>query len=82
MKIKGRNITDLELDVWRLIAMGLTRKKMAQKLCYETRDGPAWVTRSLYRKIGAHCAADATRLAIQYGVITVEPLETDMVLPE
>lgn len=72
MTINGKNITDLELRVWRFVAMGYTRKRIARETGHGDREGPASVCRILYRKIGAHCAADATRLAVKHRVIHVE----------
>jgi DNA-binding CsgD family transcriptional regulator len=71
MKVNDKEITPRELAVWTCIALGLTRKETTAKLG-AGEHAAANAARPLYRKIGAKCKADATRLAVKHGVIVVE----------
>lgn len=63
-------ISPRQLEIWRMTATGMLCKEIAWEL------GIGWKTvekhrYELYRRIGAKGIADLTRMAIEYGVITV-----------
>lgn len=69
--LKKLRITERQRAVWICIAMGQTRKEMTKTTGY-TENAASSSARLLYQKSGAKCVADATRLAVRYGVIAVE----------
>lgn len=73
MTVNGKTITPRQLDVWRLIGLGRSRKLIAAELGIKP-DTVCLHSRRLYRRLDCHCAADATRLAVQHGVIVVRVL--------
>lgn len=64
------HVTSAEHAIWRLIAEGNTNKEMGVRLKISLKTVDKHRTR-LYAKIGARCQADATRKAVEYGVITI-----------
>ena len=63
-----RILTEREQEVLRLIALGLTNKKIAEKLFISVKTVDTHRTRIL-QKLGAHTAADLVRYAIKIGLI-------------
>lgn len=62
-----------QVEVWRLVAEGLTNKEVAVRL--GLKEGTACKHRDLVReKLGVRNAADLTREAVRFGVIRVEVL--------
>jgi|KBSSwiStaDraftv2_1062776.scaffolds.fasta_scaffold00022_224 DNA-binding CsgD family transcriptional regulator len=77
--VNGFKITEREYQIWEMMANGKSAKEIAT-VCdvgtktIETQRG------HLYKKINAKCLADAVRLAVRYGVITVEVIKPTAVL--
>lgn len=71
MKVNGQYITPRQLEVWRLVALGLTRKEIAAELNISVNGVPNHL-RKLYKSINAHKTADVTRAAVAHRVITVD----------
>ena len=57
-----------EGEVLRLVATGLTNAEVAEKLFLSTRTVD-WHLSSIYRKLGLHSRAEATRFAIEHGLL-------------
>ena len=66
-----RILTEREQEVLRLIALGLTNKKIAEKLVISVKTVDTHRTRIL-QKLGAHTAADLVRYAIKIGLIEIQ----------
>ena len=67
-EIENRILTEREQEVLRLIALGLTNKKIAEKLFISVKTVDTHRTRIL-QKLGAHTAVDLVRYAIKIGLI-------------
>ena len=65
---ENRILTEREQEVLRLIALGLTNKKIAEKLFISVKTVDTHRTRIL-QKLDAHTAADLVRYAIKIGLI-------------
>jgi len=70
-EIENRILTEREQEVLRLIALGLTNKKIAEKLVISVKTVDTHRTRIL-QKLGAHTAADLVRYAIKIGLIEIQ----------
>ena len=70
-EIENRILTKREQEVLRLIALGLTNKKIAEKLVISVKTVDTHRTRIL-QKLGAHTAADLVRYAIKIGLIEIQ----------
>ena len=57
-----------EAEVLRLVAMGLTNAEVAGKLYLSSRTVD-WHLSSIYRKLGLHSRAEATRFVIEHGLL-------------
>ena len=57
-----------EAEVLRLVATGLTNSEVAGKLFLSSRTVD-WHLGSIYRKLGLHSRAEATRFAIEHGLL-------------
>ena len=57
-----------EVDVLRLVATGLTNAEVADKLFLSSRTVD-WHMGSIYRKLGIHSRAEATRFAAEHGLL-------------
>jgi predicted ATPase/DNA-binding CsgD family transcriptional regulator len=57
-----------EAEVLRLVATGLTNAEVAEKLFLSSRTVD-WHLSSIYRKLGLHSRAEATRFAAQHGLL-------------
>jgi DNA-binding NarL/FixJ family response regulator len=57
-----------EAEVLRLVATGLTNAEVAGKLFLSPRTID-WHLSSIYRKLGSHSRAEATRFAIEHGLL-------------
>ena len=57
-----------EVDVLRLVAAGLTNAEVAEKLFLSPRTVD-WHLSSIYRKLGLHSRAEATRFASEHGLL-------------
>jgi predicted ATPase/DNA-binding CsgD family transcriptional regulator len=57
-----------EAQVLRLVATGLTNAEVAEKLFLSSRTVD-WHLSSIYRKLGLHSRAEATRFAAQHGLL-------------
>jgi predicted ATPase/DNA-binding CsgD family transcriptional regulator len=57
-----------EVDVLRLVATGLTDAGVAEKLFISPRT-VNWHLGSIYRKLGFHSRAEATRFAVEHGLL-------------
>ena len=68
---ENRILTEREQEVLRLIALGLTNKKIAEKLFISVKTVDTHRTRIL-QKLGAHTAADLVRYAIKIGIIEIQ----------
>lgn len=68
---ENRILTEREQEVLRLIALGLTNKKIAEKLFISVKTVDTHRTRIL-QKLGAHTAADLVRYAIKIGLIEIQ----------
>jgi DNA-binding NarL/FixJ family response regulator len=66
-----RILTEREQEVLRLIALGLTNKKIAEKLVISVKTVDTHRTRIL-QKLDAHTAADLVRYAIKIGLIEIQ----------
>lgn len=65
-------VSEREFEVWRLVALGKATKEIASVMGIEIKTAEHH-RESLYQKLGAHNAADATRKAVAYGVVTIDP---------
>jgi len=70
-EIENRILTEREQEVLRLIALGLTNKKIAEKLVISVKTVDTHRTRIL-QKLDAHTAADLVRYAIKIGLIEIQ----------
>ena len=70
-EIENRILTKREQEVLRLIALGLTNKKIAEKLVISVKTVDTHRTRIL-QKLDAHTAADLVRYAIKIGIIEIQ----------
>jgi len=70
-EIENRILTKREQEVLRLIALGLTNKKIAEKLVISVKTVDTHRTRIL-QKLDAHTAADLVRYAIKIGLIEIQ----------
>jgi non-specific serine/threonine protein kinase len=57
-----------EIEVLRLVATGLTNAEVAEKLFISPRT-VNWHLGSIYRKLGFHSRAEATRFAVEHGLL-------------
>jgi len=57
-----------EVEVLRLVATGLTSAEVAEKLFLSSRTVD-WHLGSIYRKLGFHSRAEATRFAVEHGLL-------------
>ena len=57
-----------EVEVLRLVARGLTNAKIAEKLFLSSRTVD-WHLSSIYRKLGVHSRTEATRFAVEHGLL-------------
>ncbi len=57
-----------EVDVLRLVAAGLTNAEVAERLFLSPRTVD-WHLSSIYRKLGLHSRAEATRFAAEHGLL-------------
>jgi DNA-binding NarL/FixJ family response regulator len=57
-----------ESEVLRLVATGLTNAEVAERLFLSSRTVD-WHTGSIYRKLGLHSRAEATRFASEHGLL-------------
>ena len=57
-----------EAEVLHLVATGLTNAEVAGKLFLSPRTVD-WHLSSIYRKLGSHSRAEATRFAIEHGLL-------------
>jgi DNA-binding NarL/FixJ family response regulator len=57
-----------EVDVLRLVADGMTNAEVAKDLFLSSRTVD-WHLSSIYRKLGLHSRAEATRFAAEHGLI-------------
>ncbi len=57
-----------EVEVLRLVAAGLTNAEVAGKLFISPRT-VNWHLGSIYRKLGFHSRAEATRFAVEHGLL-------------
>ncbi len=57
-----------EVDVLRLVATGLTNAEVAGELFLSSRT-VNWHLGSIYRKLGFHSRTEATRFAIEHGLL-------------
>jgi predicted ATPase/DNA-binding CsgD family transcriptional regulator len=57
-----------EAEVLRLVATGMTNAEVAEKLFLSSRTVD-WHLGSIYRKLGLHSRAEATRVAAQHGLL-------------
>ena len=57
-----------EVDVLRLVAAGLTNADVAEKLILSSRT-VGWHLGSIYRKLEAHSRTEATRFAVEHGLL-------------
>jgi predicted ATPase/DNA-binding CsgD family transcriptional regulator len=57
-----------EVEVLRLVATGLTNAEVAEKLFLSSRTVD-WHLGSIYRKLGSHSRAEATRFAAEHGLL-------------
>jgi DNA-binding CsgD family transcriptional regulator len=57
-----------EAEVLRLVATGLTNAEVAEKLFLSSRTVD-WHLGSIYRKLGIHSRAEATRFASEHGLL-------------
>lgn len=64
-------VSQRELEIWRLVALGKTNKEIAAALWLSVRTVDHH-RESLCRKIPARNAADLARAAIEHGVIQVD----------
>lgn len=69
--VEKLGLTERELQVWQRIALGKSSKEIATEFgtSVKTVDGQRLI---LSKKLGTHNAADLTRSAVAYGIITVE----------
>jgi|GEM_PF-5166522 len=70
-EIRKTSVTEAEAAVWAHIALGKTNKEIAGLRGSSAKTVDNQRTH-LFRKIGARNAADATRLAIERGVIKIQ----------
>jgi predicted ATPase/DNA-binding CsgD family transcriptional regulator len=61
-------LSDREVEVLRLVAAGLTSAEVAQKLFISPRT-VNWHLGSIYRKLGLSSRAEATRFAVEHGLL-------------
>ena len=59
-----------EVDVLRIVADGMTNAEVAKELFLSPRTVD-WHLSSIYRKLGLHSRAEATRFAAEHGLIRV-----------
>ena len=57
-----------EAEVLGLVAEGMTNAEVAEKLFLSSRT-VNWHLTSIYRKLGAHSRAEATRFAAEHGLL-------------
>ena len=57
-----------EVEVLRLVASGLTNAEVAKELFLSSRTVD-WHLSSIYRKLGFHSRTEATRFAIEHGLL-------------
>jgi DNA-binding NarL/FixJ family response regulator len=57
-----------EVEVLRLVATGLTNAEVAEKLFLSSRTVD-WHLGSIYRKLGSHSRTEATRFAVEHGLL-------------
>ncbi len=57
-----------EVEVLRLVAAGLSNAEVAKELFLSSRTVD-WHLSSIYRKLGLHSRAEATRFAIEHGLV-------------
>jgi DNA-binding CsgD family transcriptional regulator len=57
-----------EVEVLRLVATGLTNAEVAGKLFLSSRT-VEWYLSSIYRKLGFHSRTEATRFAVEHGLL-------------
>ena len=57
-----------EAEVLRLVATGLTNAEVAEKLFLSSRT-VEWYLGSIYRKLGLHSRTEATRFAVEHGLL-------------
>jgi DNA-binding NarL/FixJ family response regulator len=62
------SLTKREVEILKLIVVGNTNKKIAQKIC-RTERTVEYHRHRLMRKLGAHCAADLVKRAIAIGIV-------------
>jgi len=60
--------SDREVEVLRLVATGLSDAEVAGKLFISPRT-VNWHLGSIYRKLGFHSRAEATRFAVEHGLL-------------
>ena len=57
-----------EAEVLRLVAAGLTNAEVAGRLFLSSRT-VEWYLSSIYRKLGLHSRTEATRFAVEHGLL-------------
>jgi len=57
-----------EVEVLRLVATGLTNAEVAERLFISPRT-VNWHLGSVYRKLGLHSRTEATRFAVEHGLL-------------
>jgi len=62
------SLTKREAEILKLIVVGNTNKKIAQKIC-RTERTVEYHRHRLMRKLGAHSAADLVKRAIAFGIV-------------
>jgi predicted ATPase/DNA-binding NarL/FixJ family response regulator len=67
-EIYPAGLTSREAEVLRLVATGLTNAEVAGKLFLSSRT-VNWHLTSIYRKLGSHSRAEATRFAAEHGLL-------------
>jgi DNA-binding NarL/FixJ family response regulator len=67
-EIKYHNLTEREREILRLIALGLTNKKIAEKLCISVKTVETHRT-NILQKLNIHSTADLVRNAIKMGLL-------------
>jgi DNA-binding NarL/FixJ family response regulator len=64
----NESLTKREVEILKLIVVGNTNKKIAQKI-YRTERTVEYHRHRLMRKLGAHSAADLVKRAIAIGIV-------------
>jgi DNA-binding CsgD family transcriptional regulator len=77
----GESLTEREIEVLRQVATGATNRQVAHELAVSFNTVKVHL-RNIYAKLGVESRTEATMIAIQRGLVSVQPPETEIGAPE